>query len=396
MKFLPTLGEIFFVFLKLGCTSFGGPTAHLGYFNRELVRKRQWIDEAGYIDLMTLCQFLPGPTSSQIGFSLGVLRAGGWWGGLVAWVAFTLPSTVLLVVAAYGVTFVTGDIANRILHGLMLVAVAVVASAIFSMVQGFQKEPKRIAMALVALPIIAVLGVSLGQIVAIGCGALAGLRFCSGMNLSAAGLLRFPVAKRQGAVALVLFLAFFFCPPFLAAYDGTQAVALFDVFYHAGSLVFGGGHVVLPLLQNQIVPNGWMTNETFLTGYGLAQAIPGPLFSLAAYLGAVMGPEPHGLAGAFLALVAIFLPGLLLVYGTLPYWDVLRERDAAASAMRGVTASVVGILAMAFYNNVLLPTVHNGGEAVLALAGFVALSFAKIPSWAVVLGLVAAAVLAGA
>ena len=391
-----SLIEIFWVFLKLGCTSFGGPTAHIGYFNREFVKNRRWIDEAGFVDLLTLCQFLPGPTSSQIGFSLGVLRGGGVVGGLIAWLAFTLPSALLMVAAAYGATIYSGVTADRVIHGLKLVAVAVVANAVWTMAKGLRKERARIAIAFTAIPILFLFGTSLGQIITIGCGALLGVRFCKDMMLSASGALQFPISRRRGMAALGLFLFLFFSPLLLGSLIDGEVIAIFESFFHAGALVFGGGHVVLPLLQNELVPNGWITDEVFLAGYGFAQAIPGPLFTIAAYLGAVMTSDLHGMAGAIFALMAIFLPGLLLVYGMLPFWDALRERNEAQAAMRGVTASVVGLLAVAFYNNVLMVTVSTWIDVVVALAGFALLTFWKTPSWVVVVGVACAgAVLAG-
>jgi len=382
--------EIFLTFLKLGCTSFGGPMAHIGYFNQEFVRRRKWIDETGYIDLLTLCQFLPGPTSSQVGFSLGVLRGNGLLGGFLAWLGFTLPSALIMLLAAFGYAIFTGDLSDRLLHGLKLVAVAVVANAVWVMVRGLRSSKMsypRMAIAFSVLLIILIFGTSLGQIVALSLGALAGARFCSDSVLSVAGALPFPISKRQGTAALLLFAVAFVGPSLLAIFFNEQALATFASFFHAGSLVFGGGHVVLPMLQTELVLQGWMPNETFLAGYGLAQAIPGPLFSIAAYLGAAMTPEPHELAGATIATVGLFLPGLLLVYGLLPFWDGLRESQGLQAAMRGVTASVVGILAIAFVNSVLLVTVHTWLDGGLAFAGFAALTFWRTPSWAVVLSL---------
>lgn len=361
------------------------------------MKRRRWIDEAAYIDLMTLCQFLPGPTSSQIGFSLGVLRGNGLLGGLLAWLGFTLPSALLLLAAAYGSVFYAGVNAGHILHGLKLVAVAVVANAVWSMGRGLwgaKMSYLRSGIALSALPIMIVLGVALGQVVTIGCGALMGAFFCRDSSFSMTGDLRFPVTRKRGLVALSLFAVLFLLPPFA---DTNQAVALFEAFFHAGSLVFGGGHVVLPMLQTELVTPGWISNENFLAGYGLAQAIPGPLFTIAAYLGSVMTIGPHGVAGAVLALLGIFTPGLLLVYGALPFWDDLRAKEEAQAAMRGVTAAVVGILAIAFYNNVLVVSVHTLFDVLLALAGFLGLTFWKVPSWAVVLAVaVAGAFLASA
>lgn len=383
---LARLWEVFSAFLKLGITCFGGPIAHTGYFREEFVAKRKWIDGAGYIDLLTLCQFLPGPTSSQLGFALGTLRGGGLFGGLAAWFAFTMPSALLMLAFALGAGVFHGAAADGILHGLKLVAVAVVAHAVWSMGRMLIAERVRIALAFAAIPMMLLLGTGLGQITAIGVGALVGARYCRGLSLSVSGPLDFPISRRAGGIALASFAALFLLPPLFA---DNQAVAMFEAFFHAGALVFGGGHVVLPLLQTELVPRGWISNESFLAGYGLAQAVPGPLFTLAAYLGAVMQPEPHGAAGAALALVAIFLPGLLLVYGMLPFWNNLRERPAAQAAMQGASAAVVGILAYALYNPVFITAVKSPLDFVLALTGFLMLTFLKTPSWIVVIFLAA-------
>ena len=349
-------GEVFQVFLKLGVTSFGGPIAHLGYFRDELVVRRRWIDEAGYADLVALCQFLPGPASSQVGFSLGVLRGNGLLGGLAAWFAFTMPSALVLFAFAMSAAAFTGPVAEGLLHGLKLVAVAVIAQAIWGMSKSLTPDRARAGIALAAIAIVVLFAGSFGQIAAIALGACAGLWFCQGDTAPVSGHLDFPITRLSGSVALVLFAALLLITPVVISATHSQGLAqglaLFDAFYRSGALVFGGGHVVLPLLQAQVVTPGWVTNEAFLAGYGLAQAVPGPLFTFAAYLGAVMIPAPNGLAGSSIALVALMLPGLLLVYGMLPFWDALRTRPAAQAAMRGTNASVVGILATALYNPV--------------------------------------------
>lgn len=382
--------EVAWIFLKLGLTSFGGPIAHLGYFRDELVARRKWIDEAGYADLVALCQFLPGPASSQVGFALGLLRGNGLRGGLAAWCGFTLPSAVLLCLFALGAAAFTGPVAQGVLHGLKLVAVAIVAQAVWGMARTLTPDRERAAIALAAVAIVVFAGGSLGQIGAIALGAVAGLRLCRDGGPALAGRLSFPVSRRGGAVALALFAALLLAAPALSAATGSQGLALFDAFYRSGTLVFGGGHVVLPLLQAEVVPPGWVTNEAFLEGYGLAQAVPGPLFTFAAWLGAVTAPAPNGIAGAAIALAAVFLPGLLLVYGTLPYWDALRRRPSAQSAMRGANAAVVGILGAALYSPVWTSAVLAPRDFALALAGFLALTVWKAPPWTVVLGLAAA------
>ncbi|PCK77968.1 chromate efflux transporter [Rhizobium sophoriradicis] len=384
--------EVFRVFLKLGLTSFGGPIAHLGYFRDELVVRRKWIDEAAYADLVALCQFLPGPASSQVGFSLGVLRGNGLVGGLAAWCAFTLPSAIMLFAFALGAAAFTGPLAEGLLHGLKLVAVAVVAQAIWGMAKSLTPDRERAGIALAAIAIVVFVGGSFGQIGAIALGAAAGLILCRADAPALAGRLGFPVSRRAGAIALVLFAAFFLVPPLLANATGHQGIALFDAFYRSGALVFGGGHVVLPLLQAEVVAPGWVTNESFLAGYGLTQAVPGPLFTFAAYLGTVMAPAPNGWAGAVIALVATFLPGLLLAYGMLPFWDGLRTRPAMQAAMRGANAAVVGILGAALYSPVWTSAVLSPRDFALALTGFLLLTVWKAPPWIIVLLLAAGSV----
>jgi chromate transporter len=388
-------GEVFRVFLKLGLTSFGGPIAHLGYFRDELVVRRKWLDETTYADLVALCQFLPGPASSQVGFSLGILRGKSLLGGLAAWFAFTTPSALILFAFAMGAAAFTGPVAEGFLHGLKLVAVAVVAQAIWGMSKTLTPDRARAGIALAAIAIVVLFAGSFGQIAAIVLGACAGLWLCRGEVAAVSGQLNSPVTRRAGIIALVLFAALLFVPPLVVTATGSQALALFDAFYRSGALVFGGGHVVLPLLQAQVVTPGWVTNEAFLAGYGLAQAVPGPLFTFAAYLGAVMGPAPNGVAGATIALVALLLPGMLLVYGMLPFWDVMRTRPAAQAAMRGTNAAVVGILGAALYSPVWTSAVLTPRDFALALAGFLLLTVWKLPPWIVVVLLAGAGVLSG-
>ncbi|MEZ0211717.1 MAG: chromate efflux transporter [Xanthobacteraceae bacterium] len=383
-----SLGEVFLVFLKLGLTSFGGPVAHLGYFNDELVVRRKWIDPAGYADLVALCQFLPGPASSQVGFALGLRRAGGIAGGIAAWLAFTLPSALILLAFALTAHGLDGPLAQAMLHGLKLVAVAVVAQAVWSMARGLAPDRPRAALALGAVLLVAFAGPTVGHAGGIALGALAGLVLCRGDDPVPRGHLRFAVSRPQGATALALSALLFVLPPLLGA---SPALQVFDAFYRSGALVFGGGHVVLPLLQSAVVAPSWVSEEAFLAGYGLAQAVPGPLFSFAAYLGAVLQPGPNGVAGAALALVAVFLPGLLLVVGVLPFWDGLRTRPAAQAAMRGANAAVVGILGSALYQPVWTGAVHGPGDFALALAGFLLLTMWRVPPVLVVAGLTVAA-----
>jgi chromate transporter len=388
-----SVGEVFGAFLKLGLASFGGPIAHLGYFRDELVVRRKWLDETAYADLVALCQFLPGPASSQVGFSLGILRGNGLLGGFAAWFAFTMPSALILFAFAMGAAAFTGPVADGFLHGLKLVAVAVVAQAIWGMSRTLTPDRTRAAIALAAIGIVVFFPGSLSQIAAILLGACAGLWLCRGDVAAVSGHLNFPVTRRAGIIALVLFAALLLIPPIAVQATGSQTLALFDAFYRSGALVFGGGHVVLPLLQAQVVTPGWVSNEAFLAGYGLAQAVPGPLFTFAAYLGAVMGHPPNGLAGATIALVALLLPGMLLVYGMLPFWDATRTRPAAQAAMRGTNAAVVGILGAALYNPVWASAVLTPRDFALALGGFLLLTIWKSPPWIVVVLLAGAGTL---
>lgn len=383
-------GEVFGTFLKLGLTAFGGPIAHLGYFRDELVMRRRWIDEAGYADLVALCQFLPGPASSQVGFALGLLR-GGPLGALAAWSAFTLPSALLMMLFALGADAFSGPAGAGLLHGLKLVAVAIVAQAVWGMARSLAPDRERAGIALMAV-LIAVFAAGPGsQVAAIAAGGLAGLLLCRNGGAAPSGQQPFPVSRRVGAASLVLFVGLLAGLPILASATGSHAVGLFGAFYRAGALVFGGGHVVLPLLETAVVRPGWIGADSFLAGYGAAQAVPGPLFTFAAYLGAAMPPGgvpgvvTGAVTGAALCLVAIFLPGLLLVTGTLPFWSALRARPRAQAAMRGANAAVVGILAAALYSPIWTSAVVNPRDFAAASVGFALLTVWKAPPWSVVI-----------
>lgn len=381
-----TPGEVFLAFLKLGLTSFGGPIAHLGYFRDELVTRRRWIDEEGYADLVALCQFLPGPASSQVGFALGLMRAGP-LGAFAAWLGFTLPSALLLVLFAYGAAALDGALAQGALHGLKLVAVAIVAQAVLGMAKSLTPDRERALIAAVAVFMLVLVGGALGQVGAIIAGGLAGLVLCRN-GVASTPDHGFAGSRRVGASLLVIFVLLLLGLPLVAGL--WQGVAVFDAFYRAGSLVFGGGHVVLPLLEAETVSRGWVEEGEFLAGYGATQAVPGPLFTFAAYLGTLIGDPGMGVAGAAIALVAIFVPGLLLVAGALPFWDQFRRWPWAQAAMRGANAAVVGILAAALYDPVFTSAVLKPLDFALALAGFVALVSWKLPPWLVVLGLAVA------
>ena len=378
-----TPGEVFAAFLKLGVTSFGGPIAHLGYFRDELVVRRKWIDEAGYADLVALCQFLPGPASSQVGFALGLLRAGP-LGALMAWTAFTLPSAILLLLFATVAASIEGPVGAGLLHGLKIVAVAVVAQAVWGMAKSLAPDRQRASIALAGIVCVVFLAGAFGQILALAVGAIAGLAFCRNGAVREASHLQFRVPKSVGYIALAAFILLLGLLPLLAAVAGSQGLSLFDAFYRAGALVFGGGHVVLPLLQSEVVATGWVTEDAFIAGYGATQAVPGPLFTFAAYLGAVVGPQPNGVAGAAIALVAIFLPGMLLLIGALPFWEGFRRHLLAQAAMRGANAAVVGILGAALYDPVWTSAIFTPRDFTLALAGFILLTVWKTPPWVVV------------
>lgn len=377
-----TPAEVFGVFLKLGLTSFGGPIAHLGYFRDELVTRRRWLSDTAYADLVALCQFIPGPASSQVGFALGLMRA-GWLGALAAFVAFTLPSALILLVFALTTVTVSGPIGVGALHGLKIVAVAIVAQAVWGMARSLCPDRERATIAVIAVAMLAFLPGAIGMISVIGMGSVAGLMLRRGLASPVEGQIIKSVTKKQAGLALAAFAVLLLVMPLLAGLS--QGWAVLDSFYRAGSLVFGGGHVVLPLLQAEVVAPGWVTPDRFLAGYGAAQAVPGPLFTFAAYLGAILGPEPNGISGAGLALLALFLPGFLLLIGVLPFWDEFRKKPHAQSAMQGANAAVVGILGSALYAPVFTSAIGNLKELTLALACFVALMAWKASPWSVVL-----------
>jgi chromate transporter len=377
-------GEVLAVFLKLGLTSFGGPVAHLGYFHEEFVTRRHWLDERSYVDLVALCQFLPGPASSQVGIGIGLMRA-GLPGAFAAWSGFTLPSALALVLFAYGVGALESALGSGWLHGLKIAAVAVVAQAVWGMAQSLCPDRERATLAVFAAILVLLVPSAWGQIGAIAAGALVGLVVLRDGAGTVGSALHVPIGRRFGLVCLALFFGLLIALPLLAAAVPSQTLALVDSFYRSGSLVFGGGHVVLPLLQAEVVPRGWVTNDAFLAGYGAAQAVPGPLFTFAAYLGAVMGPQPNGWAGAIICLVAVFAPSFLLVFGALPFWAALRGEPWAQSGLRGINAAVVGLLLAALYRPVWTSAITAPIDFALAIAAFLALAAWKLPPWLVVL-----------
>ncbi|MGZ2749437.1 chromate efflux transporter [Burkholderia stagnalis] len=379
--------EVFWVFLKLGVTSFGGPVAHIGYFHREFVKRRGWLDDETFTDLVGLCQFLPGPASSQLGFSVGLLRA-GWGGCLAAWCGFTLPSVALLVAFAVVTPTLSGTVGSGLIHGLKLVAVAVVAQAVRDMARRLCPDHRRAAIALVAVGVLNVLITVYAQLLVIVLGALLGLVLCrTSAEAGSANVRecrdRFRVSRTASAVAMTVFCVLLFGFPALATSDPTGSIRIFDAFYRSGALVFGGGHVVLPLLQQATVAAGWVSSTDFLAGYGAAQAIPGPLFTFAAFLGWIANMPGHAW-GALLATAGIFLPGLLLVLSALPYWQSLRARPAAVAVLSGANAAVVGVLATALYSPVWTSAVFSGRDFAIAIVGFLLLTRWKFPPLAIV------------
>ncbi len=376
---------VFLAFLRLGLTSFGGPVAHIGYFREEFVTRRRWLDEAAYADLVALCQFLPGPASSQVGFAIGLIRA-GLAGAAAAWLGFTTPSALALILFGYGVDTWRGLLDAGWLHGLKIVAVAVVAQAVWGMARSLTPDRNRITLAVAAAILTLAWPGSFGQLGAIAIGALIGWRFfASGGAVEPPPPLPLTVGKGLAITSLILFFALLVGLPLLADAAPSHALDLFHSFYRTGSLVFGGGHVVLPLLQSAVVPPGWIGNDAFLAGYGAAQAVPGPLFTFAAYLGTVMQPAPSGWLGGLLCLVAIYLPSFLLVIGALPFWHGLRRGRGVQAALRGVNAAVVGLLLAALYQPVWTSAIGAPADFALGLAAFILLVFWQVPPWLVVL-----------
>ncbi|KOX15761.1 chromate efflux transporter [Nocardiopsis sp. NRRL B-16309] len=380
-----TAAEVFRAFLLLGLTSFGGPVAHLGYFREAFVARRGWLGEAAYADLVALCQFLPGPASSQVGMAIGLRRA-GYAGMAAAWAAFTLPSAVLMAAFALGVQAIGAEPGAGWLLGLKAAAVAVVAHAVLGMATNLAAGKRPATIALAALVLVLLVPSALAQVAAIALGALAGLFWLTartGTDSEADGA-SVPVRRRTAVACLAVFAVLLAGLPAAAALSGNAALATADGFYRAGSLVFGGGHVVLPLLETEVVGSGAVDHASFLAGYGAAQAVPGPLFTFSAYLGALMPVAGSPLLGAALALVAIFLPSALLVVGALPFWERLRDHARARRAMAGAGAAVVGVLAAALYDPVFLQGVVSPATMALAAVAFVALAVWRLPAWAVV------------
>ena len=375
--------SVFLIFLRLGLTSFGGPIAHLGYFRAEFVTRRRWLSERSYADLVALCQFLPGPASSQVGIALGLQRA-GYGGAVAAWAGFTLPSALLLVLFALGIAHHSNALPPGVLHGLKVVAVAVVAQAVWGMARNLCQGATRITLMLIAACVALLAPSAWGQVGVIVVAGVIGLLLLTPTPNAEHEALPMPLRRRTAALWLLLFVLLLMALPLLAQTLPNQGLALIDAFYRAGALVFGGGHVVLPLLQAEVVPPQWLSNDLFLAGYGAAQAVPGPLFTFAAFLGAAMQPAPNGWLGGLICLLAIFAPSFLLVFGALPFWETLRRSPRTQAALAGVNAGVVGLLLAALYHPVWTSAIFSVYDLGLAALALVALMVWKLPPWLVV------------
>jgi chromate transporter len=375
--------EVLLVFLRLGCSSFGGPVAHMGYFRKEFVERRRWVNEGTYAELLAVAHALPGPGSSQVGFAVGLLR-GGWRGGLAAWVGFTLPSAVLMVAIAYGSALWASPAGARVFHGLQLVAVAVVAQAVVAMQRTLAPDWKRLLLAAAAMATVLLVPWSSVNLLVIVLAGLAGLALFRGRRFAGTGEAEIALSRSRGAVAASVFFVLL-ALGFVLRLSAQPLLAEFAAFYRSGALVFGGGHVVLPLLEHAIVDRGWVSQPTFLAGYGAAQAMPGPLFTFAAYLGAAMAPAPQRVLYAAVGLAGIFIPGLLAMAAVLPFWGKLRGNAKLQAALLGVNASVVGILAAALVHPLWTSTVHSWRDVATAVAAFLLLNVRRVQPWMVVL-----------
>lgn len=384
--------EVLLVFLRLGCTSFGGPIAHLGYFRKELVERRKWCSESTLAEIIAIAQSLPGPASSQTGFALGILRA-GWLGGLAAWVGFSVPSAIVMLAFAFGHSLIGGRVGNGLLHGLQLVAVAVVAQAVLAMQRTLAPDRMRITLAIVATALTLFLPPQVATIARIVLGAMAGLvllRSGEEANLEAVEL---PVSKRAGAVSGVAFLLLLVMLPILARVFAAPELDIFSAFFQTGALVFGGGHVVLPLLESAVVGRGWVAQQTFLAGYGAAQALPGPLFSFGAYLGACVRPSTSPLLYGILSLLGIFAPGMLAMAAVLPFWNAVRGNRSIRFALKGINACVVSILIAALFHPLWTAAILHASDFWIALVAFTLLTAWKVQPWRVVGSVAAVSIL---
>lgn len=384
-----TVAEVFIAFLKLGLTSFGGPIAHIAYYRQAFIEKRKWVTEAQFTQLLALCQFLPGPASSQMGYSLGLMRA-GWLGGIAAFIAFTLPSACLLFGFAYWLPYLSDSISSAAIHGLKLVALVVVAQAVWLMSQQLCPDWRRRFIALASVIILVLFSQAFMQMLVVLAGAVLGLALCRNQKRLDDDQLTVRYGDNVAWFLLTLFFVLLFILPIVS--DQNSLFAVIDAFYRAGALVFGGGHVVLPLLETTVVEPGWVAADDYLAGYGAAQAVPGPVFSVAAYLGAMLPGDNGGLSGAVFALIAIFLPGFLLITAMLPLWKKLLHYPAAASAIAGVNASVVGLLAAALYDPIWVSVVHHVSDIVIVLIGLILLHTFRLSALIIVVWCVLASI----
>lgn len=383
-----SITEVFKAFLKLGLTSFGGPIAHIAYYRQAFVEKRRWLTEDQFAQLLVLCQFLPGPASSQMGFSLGLLRA-GWLGALAAFIAFTLPSALLLFAFASLLPYLSDNIGAAAIHGLKLVALAVVAQAVWLMAQKLTPDWQRRMIAILVVLFLLLLDHPLAQIAVVIGSAIAGFVVCKNQQFPDSSL-KINYGRSVAWLLLTVFVVLLIGLPVFAS--NSSLLAVIEAFYRAGALVFGGGHVVLPLLENTVVDPGWVSADNYLAGYGAAQAVPGPVFSVAAYLGAMLPGDNGGILGAVLALIAIFLPGFLLIAAMLPLWKTVLKYPAAASAVAGVNACVVGLLAAALYDPIWVSVVHNWTDILIALIGLLMLQIFRLSALLVVVWCVLASI----
>jgi len=389
MKTNGTVAEVFIAFLKLGLTSFGGPIAHIAYYRQAFIEKRQWLNEAQFAQLLALCQFLPGPASSQMGFSLGLMRA-GWMGGMAAFIAFTLPSALLLFAFAQWLPYLSDTVSSAAIHGLKLVALVVVAQAVWLMAQQLCPDWRRRSIALIALLLLLFLSTPFSQMLVVIIGAVAGVVFCHNQHSFSENQLTVRHSQGLAWFLLALFFVLLFLLPVISGQHGLLAVV--DAFYRAGALVFGGGHVVLPLLEHTVVEPGWIAADDYLAGYGAAQAVPGPIFSVAAYLGAMMPGESGGMTGAVVALIAIFLPGFLLISAILPLWKKLLNYPVTAKAIAGINAAVVGLLAAALYDPIWVSVIESFSDIIIAVIGLVLLQLFRMSALLVVIWCVFASI----
>lgn len=378
-----SIGKIFLIFLQLGLTSFGGPIAHLGYFREAFVERRKWLREKDFADLIALCQFLPGPASSQVGIGIGLAR-GGISGSLVAWIGFTLPSALAMIIFGYGIINFNQYIPIGVLQGLKIVAVAVVGQAIWGMSRTLCPDKLRITIAIISASLVLIFQTALIQFGVIILGAVLGVSILNPEKRLEKSLLKIEISKSLAVFCLSLFFIFLFGLPLLVKIYFSESLSLFDSFYRSGSLVFGGGHVVLPLLKTEVVPNGLVSKEAFMAGYGAAQAMPGPLFTFSAFLGTVAKSNPNGWLGGIVCLTAIFLPSFLLILGVLPFWNSLGKLKFVPEGLLGINASVVGLLVASFYNPLWTNTILSANDFILAMFAYLLLVFWKVPPYLVV------------